>query len=62
MTNNWAVIFNKQLELYIAISSESGLGFLKNEEDFIRNDLTKAQALQKANTMNAMLDRAKEIL
>lgn len=62
MANNWAVILNKQLWLYIAVSSESGLSFLKSEEDLIRTDLTKAQALQKANAMNAMLDRAKEIL
>ena len=62
MTKNWAVIFNKQLELYVAISSESGLSFLRSEEYLIQIDLTKAQALQKANTMNEILDRAKELL
>lgn len=62
MKNNWAVILNKQLGLYIAISSESGLTFLRSEEDLVRADLTKAQALQKANTMNEILDRAKELL
>lgn len=60
--NNWCVVFNKRLGVYIAVSFEDGLGFLKNSEDLIRTNLSKAQALQKANTMNAILDRAKEIL
>ena len=60
--DNWCLVLNKRLGLYIAVSFENGLGFLKNSEDLIRTNLSKAQALQKANTMNKTLDRAKEIL
>lgn len=62
MTNKWAVIFNKQLEFYIAVSSENDLKFLGEGEETCKTNLTKAQALQKSNTMNNMLDRAKELL
>lgn len=60
--NNWCVVFNKMLGIYIAVSFEDKLGFLKNSEDLIRTNLTKAQALQKANTMNEIIDRAEELL
>lgn len=60
--NNWCVVLNKRLCLYIAVSFENGLGFLKNSEVLIRTNLSKAQALQKANTMNEVLVRAKEML
>lgn len=60
MENNWAVILNKRLGLYIAISSESGLTFIRSEEDLIRTDLTKAQALQLANDFNRLADWIKE--
>lgn len=62
MKNNWAIIFNKQLGLYIAVSSENGLKFLEEDEETCKTNLTKAQALQKSNTMNNMLDKAKELL
>lgn len=60
MTNKWAVIFNKQLELYIAVSSENGLKFLEEGEETCKINLTKAQALQKANEFNRLADWIKE--
>lgn len=60
--NNWCVVLNKRLGLYIAVSFENGSGFLKNSEELIHTNLSKAQALQKANAMNETLDRAKELL
>lgn len=60
MTNKWAVIFNKQLELYIAVSSENGINFLEEGEETCKTNLTKAQALQLANDFNRMADWIKE--
>lgn len=62
MSNKWAIIYNKTLELYIAVTSDSGLEYLTEGEEVCKTNLTKAQALQKANTMNKILDRAKELL
>lgn len=62
MTNNWAVIQNTKTKLFIAVEAIDGYAWLTTNEDLVRTNLSKAQALQKANTMNEILDRAKGLL
>ena len=62
MANKWAIIHNEKLEQYIAIECKEGWSILHYNERVIRVGMTKAQALQRANTMNEILDRAKELL
>lgn len=60
--NNWVVIQNTKTKLFIAVEVIDSYALLTTNEELVRTDLTKAQALQKANTMNEILDRAKELL
>ncbi|ARQ94853.1 hypothetical protein KMD50_gp42 [Lactococcus phage PLgW-1] len=63
MSNNtWVVIQNTKTKLFIAVEAIDSYALLTTNEELIRTNLTKAQALQKAKTMNEILDRAKEIL
>lgn len=63
MSNNtWVVIQNTKTKLFIAVEAIDSYALLTTSEELIRTNLTKAQALQKANTMNEILDRAKELL
>lgn len=60
--NKWVVIQNTKTKLFIAVEAIDSYALLTTNEELIRTNLTKAQALQKANTMNEILDRAKELL
>lgn len=62
MTNKWAIIHSGTLKQYIAIESEEGWSILHHDERVVRVGMTKAQALQRANIMNEILDRAKGLL
>ena len=62
MSNKWSIIYNDTLKQYIAIEAKQGWSILHRDERVVRVGMTKGQALQKSNTMNNMLDRAKELL
>ncbi|QWY14643.1 hypothetical protein [Lactococcus phage PLG-II] len=62
MTNKWAIIHNETLKQYIAIEAKQGWSILHHDERVVRVGMTKAQALQRANIMNEMLDVTKELL
>lgn len=62
MTNKWVIIHNETLKQYIAIEAKEDWSILHHGERVIRVGMTKAQALQRANIMNEMLDKAKELL
>lgn len=62
MSNKWAIIYNDTLKQYIAIEAKQGWSILHRDERVVRVGMTKGQALQRANIMNEMLDKVKELL
>lgn len=62
MSNKWAIICNDTLKQYIAIETKQGWSILHHDESVVMIGMTKAQALQRANTMNEILEGAKELL